>query len=185
METEKKIIGKVLLESGNKKEYDLYSYTDANGNYRQEANGEDFDGHRILWGFSYEPHNYLKESDLSGDEYRKGGYMTITRNGVSVFKEFCRNPERAFVVLQYTLPQLQDFWDWDNVKVGHKLYNRNQPCVITSVCDDGEIVVKTEDGKPFIWAFKLEHDEEDSEDDDWYDSDRIHILSPQLHWSRK
>lgn len=178
-------IGKVTLGPGPiNRTADLESYTDGNGNYRQEVNGTDFDGHRILWGFEYEPHNYLKESELSGDEWRKGGYMTITRNGVSVFKEFCRNPERAFVVMQYTLPKLQDFFNWDDIKVGHKLYNRNHPAVIERIGGDGEITVKSADGKPFPWAFKIE-DVEEMEDDEWYDEDRVHILSDELYWTRK
>jgi hypothetical protein len=152
------------------------------------VDGIDFDGHKVLWGFEYKPENYLKESELSGDEYRKGGTMTIFRNGVSVFKEFCRTPERAFVVMAYTLPKLQDFYEWDELVVGKKLYNHDVPCVITSVCDDGEIIVQTEDGSRIPWAFQIEEEkngESSPSEDEWWDKDRVHILSEHLHWLRK
>ena len=177
---EKRVIGKVSIGSCKKTEHDLLAYRDERGNYRQEVNGEDFDGHRVLWAFSYEPHTYLKESELSGEQYRKGGYMQITRNGLSVFKEFCRNPERAFTVMQYTLPKLQDF-PFEYLEIGYKLYNHDQPAYITGLCDDGEIMVKTVDGKPFNWAFKQN---DPKEDDEWGDKDRVHILSEHLYWHR-
>ena len=60
--------------------------------YHFEVDDINFDGHRVLWSFGYESKTYLKESELSGDEWRKGGHMWIKRNGVSVFKEFCRTP---------------------------------------------------------------------------------------------
>ena len=32
-----------------------------------EIDGVQFDGHHVLWSFSYEPYTYMKESELSGD----------------------------------------------------------------------------------------------------------------------
>ncbi len=151
-----------------------------------EVDGVPFDGHRTLWSFKYEPKTYLKESELSGDEWRKGGYMTIMRDGVSVFKEFCRRPERAFVVMAYILPKLQDFW-WEKVKVGEKIYNHDMPATITSICEDGEIMVESESGEPFNWAHNQEEKKEDPEhyEDEWGPKDRVHVLSEHLHWFRK
>lgn len=154
--------------------------------WSQEVDGIPFDGHRVLWGFEYKPKTYLKESELSGDEWRKGGEMIITRNGVSVFKEFCRTPERAFVVMQYMLPHLQDFM-WDYVVVGRRLYNHDIPAVIDSICDDGEIIVKSESGEPFPWAHNQEEMKEDPEhyEDEWGPKDRVHVTSKHLFWFRK
>jgi hypothetical protein len=178
-----RVIGKVKIGDQEK---DLVSLQ-RNGEYANEVDGINFAGHRVLWAFEYKPKNYLKESELSGDEWRKGGSMTIFRNGVSVFKEFCRTPERAFVVMQYILPKLQDFHYWDELKKGKKLYNHDVPVVITDICADGEIMVKTEDGKPIPWAFKIEELKNDPEnyEDEWGDSDRVHILSEHLSWHRK
>lgn len=155
-------------------------------NYHPEIDGVSFDGHRTLWSFSYEPKNYLKESELSGDEWRKGGNMQIMRNGISVFKEFCRTPERAFVVMQYMMPKLQNF-PWEYVKVGHKLYDHSVSVVIERICDDGEVLVKTEDGSNIPWPHTLEaikKGETTWEQEDWQDTDRIHVLSEHLSWHR-
>ena len=152
-----------------------------------KANGIDFDGHYVLWSFDYKPFNYLKESELSGDEYRKGGYVTIYRNGVSVFKDFCRSENRACVIIASKLPILQEFF-WEYVKVGQKLYNHDVPCVIDSICSDGEILVKTEDGSRIPWAFKIEGEkngESTPEEDEWFDKDRVHVTSEHLYWFRK
>lgn len=176
-------IGKVII--GNE-EKDLMSVPRENGRSSWEVDGIGFDGHRVLWGFEYKPRTYLKQSELSGDEWRKGGTMTITRNGVSVFKEMCRTPERAFVVMQYKLPELQDF-PFEYLKVGHKLYNHDVPAVITAILDDGEIMVETESGEPVPWAFKIEEQKNNPEDyeDEWGPKDRVHILSEHLSWHRK
>lgn len=148
------------------------------------VDGIHFAGHRVLWSFEYKPSTYLKKSELSGDEWRMGGLMVIYRDGVSVFKEFCRTSERAFVVMQYTLPKLQDFF-WDVLVVGRKIYNHDIPSIITAVLDDGEIMVKTEDGSHVPWAFKQEEKKEPYYDDEWKDKDRVHILSEHIYWFRK
>ncbi len=145
-----------------------------------------FDGHSILWAFEYKPKTYLKESELSGDEWRKGGEMIIYRNGVSVFREFCRTSERAFVVMQYILSQFKDF-NWDAVEVGRRIYNHDVPSIVIDILEDGEITVKTEDGSVVPWAFKQEQKKEDGKyyEDEWKDKDRVHILSEHIHWYRK
>ena len=152
-----------------------------------EVEGIPFDGHRVLWSFSYEPKTYLKESELSGDEWRKGGSAKIFRNGVCVYNEFCRKPERAFRILAYFLPILQDI-DFDLIKEGRKIYHAGVESIIDSICDDGEILVKTESGKPYeIYAYKKEEFKEDPEhyEDEWKDKDRIHITDTRISWWRK
>lgn len=42
---------------------------------RHEKNGIDFAGHFLEWKLEYTPKTYLKESHLSGDEWRKGGRL--------------------------------------------------------------------------------------------------------------
>lgn len=90
--------------------------------------------------------------------------------------------------MQWMLPRLQDF-SWDYVKKGHKLYNHDVPCVIDSDGHhNGEITVKTEDGSRIPWAFKIESEkngEDDPENDEWWDTDRVHVTSEHLHWFRK
>lgn len=149
-------------------------------------NGVEFDGHFTLWSFSYEPKNYLKESELSGDEYRKGGSAKIFRDGVCVWEEFIREPETAFREISWYLARLQDF-RWEEVYVGKKLYNHDVPCVIESIGSNGEITVKTEDGSNFPWAFKIEalkNGEMTEDDDEWKNRDRVHVTSQHLSWYR-
>jgi len=186
-DTKPKTIARVLFNKGDSFDWkELKSYT-KDGHYRQEIDGISFDGHRVLWAFTFVPYTYLKESDLSGDQWRKGGEMIIYRNAVSVFREFCRDTERAFRVMQYKMPLLQEFDHWDDLVVGRKMYNHDVPCILDSVCDDGEIIVRTEDGKPFPWAFKQEEKKEDPKnyEDEWKDKDKVHVLSEHLWWWRK
>lgn len=160
-------------------------------------NGIPFDGHFVEWGFSYEPKTYLKESELSGDEYRKGGSIKIFMNGECVFNEFCRTPERAIAYVVQKLMYLQECEalypmgstnkDWKEKLVGRKIYHSGVESIVDSVCSDGEIIVRTEDGKPYeIYAFKKEaiKNGEDYEDE-WMDKDRIHITDSRISWFRK
>lgn len=160
------------------------NWVDKQGDYggHYEYKGEPFDGHRVLWGFAYEPETYLKQSDLSGNEWRQGGNVTITRNGVSVYKEFCRTPERALDLVHEKLVYLQDF-SWEYMVVGRKLYNRDIPSIIDSVIGNGEIIVRTESGEDYPkWAHEMEDEQWES---DWADKDKVHVLSQRLYWHRK
>lgn len=151
---------------------------------RMTVDGIDFDGHSVIWSFGYEACNYLKESEISGDEYRKGGTMWIKRNGVSVFKQFCRTPERAFVVLAYTLPKLQDF-PFECLQVGRKIYNMGIPATIERFCGDGEMIVVSEDGSEFPWPHELEEKKKNpGHKSYWGAKDRVHILSDHLSFFR-
>lgn len=143
-----------------------------------------FSGHHVLWSFEYSPYNYLKSSEISGDDWRKGGDMIIHRNGLSVFKEFCRNPERAFVVLQHKLPQLQDFMGWDELTEGRKIYYHDIPSTIKHILKDGEIYVVPAEGLEYpVPAFEIEDGEE--EYSEYRDGCKTHILDNNIWWFRK
>lgn len=152
-----------------------------------EVDGVQFDGHWNLWSFSYEPKTYKKESHLSGDEWRRGGAMKIFRDGVCVYNEFCRTPERAFKILPYMLEKLQGI-QFDYLEVGRKIYHAGVESIIDCVDADGEITVRTESGKDYeIYGFKKEEKKEDPEnfEDEWKDKDRIHITDTRISWFRK
>lgn len=165
-------------------------------NGKWELDGIPFDGHFIEWGFSYEPKTYLKESELSGDEWRKGGQVKIFMNGECVLNEFCREPEGAVFIIAEYLPKLQSCnalypmgssnKDWKEKLIGMKIYHGGVESIIDSVCDDGEILVKTEDGKPYeIYAHKKEAIKNGEDyDDEWLDKDRIHITDSRIWWFR-
>lgn len=174
---------KVLIGERNKKEVDLYGGMDERGNWREEVDGTDFDGHRVLWGFSYEPHTYLKESELSGEEWRKGGWVKFFRNGEKVFEDFCREPDHAVFRIASLLHKLMDL-DWNKIKVGTKLYWKDTPCVIDYVCSDGQgaMVLKVDGAERFpdpVWA-----------DEDWQKLEdkkqvKVDFLDPHIWWFRK
>ena len=159
--------------------------------------GIDFDGHFVGWGFSYEPYTYLKGSELSGDEWRKGGQLKILMNGECVLNEFCREPERGvFLVAEY-LPKLQSCEAlypmgvsnkyWKEKLVGRKIYHAGVESIVDCVCGDGEIIVRTEDGKPYtIYGFKKEAlKNNESHEDEWLDKDKVHITDSRIDWFRK
>lgn len=159
-------------------------WKDKEGDYQahHEVDGIPFDGHRVLWGFSYEPETYLKESEISGDEWRQGGTIRYFRNKVQVFEVFCRTPENAIPRLQTTLWKLQEI-DWDSLVVGRKLYWRDTPAVIEYVImEQGCIVVKPDGVEKFpdhIW-----------DDEEWMKledpkSVKIELIDPHIWWFRK
>lgn len=152
-----------------------------------EVDGIQFEGHINLWSFTYEPKTYLKESELSGDEWRKGGQVKIFRDGVCVYNEFSRTTDNAMRRIMINLPKLQEF-DFDYLKVGRKIYNHDVPCTITRVLDDGEFMCETEDGSDVPWASKIEsikNGEMTRNEDEWKNQDRVHILSEHIWWFRK
>lgn len=153
-----------------------------------EVDGIPFDGHRVMWRLEYVPETYLKESELSGDEWRQGGQAKIYRNDVCVLNEFCRRAERAIFIFAEKLPYLQDFGGWDDIVVGRKMYYMETPAVIERVLEDGEIIVAIEDQtKEFpLWGYQQEDLKEDGYiDRDWSKKSRVHILDPRIWWWRK
>ncbi len=162
MNNKKEKIDTVILGQGkNAKEADLFSYTDANGRYAQEAKGEDFDGHRTLWSFSFEPYTYLKESGLSGDQWRKGGTIKYFRDGVQIYEQFCRETERAAIRILATLSKLMEF-NWDRLKEGRKVYCLGVPAKIGHIIlEQGAFMVIVDGVDRFPkMSFQIE-DEED------------------------
>lgn len=164
-------------------------WVDRQGDYKghHEVYGIAFNGHRVLWRLEYVPQTYLKESELSGDEWREGGQAKIYRNDVCVLNEFCRRAERAIYIFAEKLPYLQDFGCWDDIKIGHKLYYMETPAIIKSELYDGEITVEIEDKtKSFpLWGFQQEQLKEEGHiDRDWDKTSRVHILDPRLYWYR-
>jgi hypothetical protein len=150
-----------------------------------EVNGVPFNGHYQIFSFGYEAKNYLKESELSGDEYRKGGNVWISRNGVKVYSEFCRTQERALNLIHEFLPKIMDF-DFNMLVVGRKVYHGGVESILESLCSNGEIFLRTEDGKSYeIYGEKKESMKEDANyEDEWKDKDRVHFTDSRIYWYR-
>lgn len=147
-----------------------------------EVDGIPFDGHRDMWSFSYQPETYLKESELSGDEWRKGGTIKYFRNDIQVYEQFCRKPSYAPQRILETLPKLMEV-NWDKVCGGTKIYYDNTPAKIDHVMlDQGAFMVEVDGAERFP---QTPYDRE--EDDDHEDPRRIKVdvLSPKIWWWRK
>jgi len=158
---------------------------------RHEINGTNFDGHFNLWRFEWLPKTYLKTSGLSGNEWRKGGSVKIYLNDDCVLDEFCREDEMALTLIHKHLHELKCHFElmgvhlenWKEDLIGKKVYHAGVPSIIDSYCGDGEIIVRTEDGKPYeIYGSKKE---DPDDEDEWYDKDRVHITDMRIYWHRK
>lgn len=163
--------------------------------HRHEIDGVNFDGHFNEWKFEYIPKTYLKESELSGDEYRKGGNVMIFLNDDCVLKEFCRTENMAITLVTKHLHELKchfelmgiDLKNWKEELVGKKVYHAGVPSIVERYVNDGEIILRTEDGKPYeIYGSKLEKKKNNLEgyEDEWFDKDRVHITDTRIYWHR-
>lgn len=161
---------------------------------RHEIDGIDFDGHFMEWKFEYIPKTYLKESELSGYQYRKGGEVKIYLNDECVLNEFCRTEDRAITLVTKHLYELKCFFEvfgvhvdrWKEEIVGKKVYHAGVPSIVDSYDGDGEITLRTEDGKDYeIYGYKIEEMKNDPYyDDEWEDKDRVHITDSRIYWNR-
>lgn len=165
-------------------------WVDKQGDWQghHEVDGIPFDGHRVLWSFSYEPKTYLKESELSGEEWRKGGSIKAFRNGVCVMEEFCREPERAAIRIHSLLEECRRI-SWENVVVGRKVYYKDQPSVIERLLDNGELILKKEGGGDYdLWAYQQEdiaNGEMVLPDREWTDTTKVHVTDKNIWWWRR
>ena len=155
---------------------------------QHEIDGIPFDGHFLAWKLEYSPETYLKESEYSGDEWRKGGYVRIYLNGDCVLEDFCREPERALMRLSGGLHDLQCFFEWYGIPdlptwkeqlVGKKVRHGSIPSTVESYCGRGEIILKRDDGKDYGPDLYPSLDKEGNE---WKDRDRVHITDKRINW---
>lgn len=112
---------------------------------------EGFDGHRFLCEIHLRDFNYLKTSDLSGNEVRRGGSCKILINNLVVFTFFYREIEEALIRARDVVFRLQEHparpWTVDKV-VGRKVYWRETPATIEKF-DEGRLFIRNESGLPF------------------------------------
>ncbi len=156
---------------------------DYGGQYRDFIGDTEFDGHHTLWGYEYFPTTYLKSSELSGDEWRKGGEIRYFKDRKQCYSEFCREPLIAANKIGGTLLKLMDF-DWERLKEGRKIYWRETSAVIGYIMpEQGCFMVKVDGAERFpdhVWqteeeGFKLENPQEV----------KISIFDPHIWWYRK
>lgn len=164
---------------------------------RHEIDGIDFDGHFVEWKLEYIPETYLKESEVSGEQYRKGGSVKIYLNGDCVCNEFCRTENMAITLMSKHLHELKCHFEtfgiknietWKEDIIGKKVYHAGVPSIVDSYCGDGEVILRTESGGNYrIYGHKEEERiyEPDTFEDEWKDKDRVHITDKRIYWWRK
>lgn len=144
---------------------------------------EPFDGHRVCTKVVIQEYNYLKESELSGDEIRKGGSAKIFFDDVQVYEFFHRDTTRALIECHHMIEKLASLpirLPKESPK-GKKIFYREVPAVIVRhIVDQGAVIIEPDAGCQFpkpVW-----------EDSEWYpDEERIikdDILSPHIWWFR-
>lgn len=151
---------------------------------------EGFNGFRLVTRVEVEESNYLKESELSGSEVRKGGSCRIYFNDQIVYEFFHRDAQRACIKAYELIDQLkehavmQQMID-ENVPAserlrGRKVYYRDTPAVCgLYMPDQGCVMFEAESGHKFpvpAWADDPYYEETDSVKDS--------ILSPHVWWWR-
>jgi hypothetical protein len=172
-----------------------HSYSE-NNIYARYRDGriEEFDGHRIQVRIELETYNYLKESELSGDEIRKGGEGKIFINGEPTDSWFFRDITKALDSAKARLATIMDhpLQLWDKAErakiVGRKVYYDNTPATVKYFFDDqGCVVLEPEPGFHFpIPAYELEEAKEQNripERDE--ETVKLEITSNSIWWWRK
>lgn len=97
-----------------------------------------FDGHRSLIDFEFKSYNYLKMSELSGDEVRKGGTCKIFVNRKPVFELFFCEWKDALESAKTKVQELMSLPIWMELTkenpsfTGKTVYYKRTPGVIES-----------------------------------------------------
>lgn len=148
----------------------------------------EFDGHRILLDVRLTSHNYMKESELSGDQIRKGGTGQILADGEVVYEFFFRDVRGALLQAHHIIGELSEHGSGWLVKrerdrlLGRKLFYREHPAIVERlVVDQGCVILRTEDGKPFpppVWR-------QSDDEDDGEASIKAEVTDPNIWWWRE
>lgn len=164
-----------------------------NNVYARSPSGEieEFDGHRLCWRVEVEESNYLKESELSGDEIRKGGSYRLFVNGECIYEGFCRSVERGMSEAGRKMEALGDvaggYWlrakDRERM-IGRAIFYHGVPAVITSlIVDQGCVIIQAAEGH------KLKAPPYADDPTEWVldnqDGVKDEVTSPHIWWWRQ
>ena len=147
-----------------------------------------FDGHRILIDISIKSRNYLKDSEYSGDEIRKGGSCVISADGIEVYEFFFRDPMWALLRAHQLVGQLSEHSSgWLSVEdrarlIGRRVYYERDPARIVRLIEDQGCLILEPDG---VDRFASPVWREDGDDWDEYDrSVKVEVTDPKIWWFR-
>ncbi len=152
---------------------------------------ESFDGHRLCWRVEVEERNYLKESELSGDEIRKGGSYKLFVDGECIYEGFCRSVEYGMKAASRAMDALGEVCggDWLRAKtrdtmIGRPIFYHGVPAVITRlIVDQGCVVIEAAEGHT------LRPPAHADDPEDWLldhrDGVKDEVTSPHIWWWRE
>ncbi len=164
-----------------------------NNVYARSPSGEieEFDGHRLCWRVEIEESNYLKESELSGDEIRKGGSYKLFVDGECIYEGFCRSVESGMKFAARKMEELEEACggDWLRSKtrermIGRPIFYHGVPAVITSIIvDQGCVIIQAADG--YKLAAPVYEEDPDDLALDHSDGVKDEVTSPHIWWWRE
>jgi hypothetical protein len=184
-------------------EYDLYMLDNHHSirTYRDYIKLNDefvpFSGHRNPLKIAIKEYNYLKESELSGDEIRKGCIVEIHAEGQKIAESFTRNYEYGIIEAQKMIERLKDIPNWFNEEreklIGRKIYYEKTPAIITTIdVEQCEAIIVTDNSIDSNLKFDLPVymiDSSDEEKEEWLrdhgDQLKIELTSDKIWWWRK
>jgi len=131
-----------------------------------------FSGHRKLFKIEIEEYNYLKQSELSGDEIRKGGCVKLYCNGICCFEEFVRSYERGYEIVNRFIDDMEMNWNWYPNKLQKQIgkiigYHEQLFKIRSFIVSQGCMMLETLDGTPrkkFLWEDNDDYDVDKNED---------------------
>ena len=165
--------------------------------YARTPSGEiyAFNGHRPLIDFKFESYNYLKTSEWSGDEIRKGGSCTILMDRVPVYSFFYREWRQAFREAEQKVTLLMEHTIavWDpaarEAAIGRAVYYQRTPATVTGFdWEDGEVYLSSdlpEGFPPLIFELEEYANGERRAPPEREMSVRTDLFDPNIWWHRK
>jgi hypothetical protein len=149
-----------------------------------------FDGHRVLVKVVVESSNYMKQSELSGDEVRKWCVATIYLNGVVARKLEGRDPKRLLLKAHESIDDLLEMscsvWRNGSDLVDRKIYYRNTPAIIQHInVETAELFIIPENGQFPPPPHAVEDGGMADWLDDYGDGMIINDNDPAIWWWRK
>lgn len=148
---------------------------------------EGFAGHRVCWEIQIEEYNYLKQSELSGDEIRQGCTTSIFANKIKIYELSTRTYEQALFEIRVTIDKLLElpFALWKDedreTLIGRKVYYRNTPAKITMLLLEQGCVMMIADNSTGLFPNPPYRKEDDMEEQDEI---KAEVIDPNIWWYR-
>ena len=142
-----------------------------------------FEGHKLPFKIVIEENNYLKTSELSGDEIRKTCTGKLFLNDKQIYECTLRNYDSVFQNIHNWILDMEMNWDWYPNKIDQQIgkiigYSEQLFKIERFVIDQACMILVTPDGKPrkkFLW--------EDLEDgDDINEPLKVEITNHNICW---